>query len=43
MFNLSRQQQFVVVLVILLFLGGWAIKAWRLAHPSAQAVHPIAP
>jgi hypothetical protein len=31
--NLTRQQQMVLVLVILLFLIGWSVKTWRTAHP----------
>ena len=42
MVNLTKQQQFVLVMVILLFLGGWAVKAWRTAHPSGQPVRPMA-
>jgi len=36
MLNLTRQQQLVLVMVILLFLTGWAVKAWRTARPLAQ-------
>jgi len=35
MFNLTRQQQMVICLVLLLLLTGWAVKAWRSAHPPA--------
>jgi len=38
--NLTRQQQMVVVMVILLFLIGWTVKAWRIAHPPVQAAPP---
>jgi hypothetical protein len=35
MFKLTRQQQhFLCVLLLLLFVG-WAVKAWRVAHPPA--------
>jgi hypothetical protein len=42
MINLTRQQQNALVLVILLLLTGWVVKAWRTAHPPAQAEHPSA-
>jgi hypothetical protein len=32
--NLTRQQQTVLGVVILLLLVGWAVKAWRTAHPA---------
>jgi hypothetical protein len=38
--NLTRQQQIVMVTVILLFLTGWVVKAWRTAHPPAQTARP---
>ena len=42
MFNLTKQQQqFVCVLLLLLALG-WAVKAWRTAHPPAQSAAPLA-
>jgi hypothetical protein len=34
--GLTRQEQFVIWLVLLLLLTGWAVKAWRMAHPPAQ-------
>ena len=43
MVNLTKQQQFVLVMVILLFLGGWAVKAWRMAHPPGQPARTTAP
>ena len=42
MFNLTRQQQLVIIMVILLFLLGWTVKAWRTAHPPAPVTHPAA-
>jgi hypothetical protein len=33
MFNLTRQQQLFLCSVLLLLLVGWAVKAWRTAHP----------
>jgi len=35
MFNLTRQQQQFLCVVLLLFLVGWAVKTWRVAHPPA--------
>jgi hypothetical protein len=37
MLNLTRQQQTVLCVVLLLLVSGWAVKAWRQAHP------PVAP
>ena len=34
--NLTREQRRVICVVILLLLVGWAVKAWRLAHPPAS-------
>jgi hypothetical protein len=31
--NLTTQEQFVLGLILSLVLTGWAIKAWRTAHP----------
>jgi hypothetical protein len=33
MFNLTRQQQLFLCSLLLLLLVGWAVKAWRTAHP----------
>jgi hypothetical protein len=33
MFYLTRQQQLFLCAVALLLLLGWAVKAWRSAHP----------
>ena len=42
MWNLTAQQRRVLCIVILLLLFGWAVKAWRLAHPPArQAVTSV--
>jgi hypothetical protein len=35
MFKLTRQQQLFLCVVLLLLLTGWAVKAWRTAHPPA--------
>lgn len=37
MLSLTRQQQHALVAVLLLLLTGWAVKAWRTAHPPAPA------
>ena len=34
MLNLTRQQQTVLILVLLLLASGWAVKTWRAAHPG---------
>jgi len=34
---LTRQQQLVLGVVLLLLLTGWAVKAWRAAHPPPAA------
>jgi hypothetical protein len=33
--RLTRQEQLVLSIVLGLLLVGWAVKAWRLAHPDA--------
>ena len=40
MFNLTRQQQLVIIMVVLLFLMGWTVKACRTAHPPVQPAPP---
>jgi hypothetical protein len=35
---LTKQEQFVLCLVIALVLAGWAVKAYRAAHLSAPPV-----
>jgi ABC-type transport system involved in cytochrome c biogenesis permease subunit len=37
MWNLTRQQRRVLGAVLLLLLVGWAVQAWRRAHPPAPA------
>jgi len=37
MLNLTSQQQRVLCWVLFLLLFGWAVKAWRQAHPPQQA------
>ena len=43
MFNLTRQQQLFLCSILLLLLVGWAVKAWRTAHPPARATISAAP
>lgn len=37
MFGLTRQQRQAIYVVFLLLLLGWAVKAWRTAHPPPVA------
>jgi len=37
MFKLTKQQQLFLCVVLLLLLTGWAVKAWRTAHPPSPA------
>ena len=37
MFHLTKQQQLFLCAVLLLLLTGWAVKAWRTAHPAPAA------
>jgi hypothetical protein len=41
MFNLTRQQQVLLLTGLLLFLTGLAVKAWRTMHPTAPAATQI--
>jgi hypothetical protein len=34
--RLTRQEQLVLTIVIGLLLTGWAVKAYRTAHPAGQ-------
>jgi hypothetical protein len=34
--RLTKQEQIVLSLVLGLLLVGWAVKAWRTAHPGAS-------
>jgi hypothetical protein len=43
MWNLTRQQRRVLCVVMLLLLVGWAVKAWRLAHPPVRPAAPSVP
>jgi len=35
--GLTKQEQLVLCIVLGLLLTGWAVKAWRTAHPPAPA------
>jgi hypothetical protein len=35
---LTKQEQMVLCLVIILLLTGWAVKAYRTAHPGAASL-----
>jgi len=41
MLRLTKQEQLVLCLVLSLLLVGWAVKAWRTAHPSERPVEQI--
>lgn len=32
---LTEQQQWAIGIIVFLLLTGWAVKAWRTAHPPA--------
>ena len=36
MLRLTKQEQLVLVIVLGLLLTGWAVKAYRAAHPRAE-------
>ena len=38
--RLTRQEQLVLCIVAGLLLTGWAVKAYRAAHPPVPAVQP---
>jgi len=37
---LSREQRLVLAFIVLLLLTGWAVKAYRAAHPPPAAARP---
>ncbi len=37
---LTKQEQTVVIMVVAILLTGWAVRAWRLAHPSRIPAAP---
>ncbi len=41
--RLSKQEQLVLCVILGLLLTGWAVKAYRTAHPPAQAETPLKP
>jgi hypothetical protein len=41
MFKFTKQQQLFLCAVLLLLLTGWAVKAWRTAHPPSPAAGAI--
>jgi hypothetical protein len=41
--RLTRQEQMVLCIVLGLLLTGWAVKAYRTAHPSAQTTQNETP
>jgi hypothetical protein len=41
--RLTKQEQFVLLFVLGLLLAGWAIKAYRMAHPAEQASEVVPP
>jgi hypothetical protein len=40
---LTKQEQLVLCIVLGLLLTGWAVKAYRAAHPPAAAAQPAKP
>lgn len=43
MIHLTKQQQMFLSVVLLLLLTGWAVKAWRAAHPTPAVPPAIVP
>jgi hypothetical protein len=43
MIHLTRQEQLVLCLLMALLLTGWAVKAWRTAHPPDRAAESAKP
>ena len=41
MLRLTKQEQLVLVIVIGLLLTGWAVKAYRTAHPRVEQSMPV--
>ncbi len=40
--NLTKQEQMVLCIVILLLLLGWGVRTYRLAHPPLERPNPSA-
>jgi hypothetical protein len=38
--RLTKHEQWVLCVILGLLLTGWAVKAYRTAHPPAQATQP---
>lgn len=38
--HLTKQEQWVLCIVAVLLLTGWAVKSYRTAHPPVQASEP---
>jgi hypothetical protein len=43
MVHLTKQEQFVLCVVIALLLTGWAVKAYRTTHPPKQQTQSAQP
>jgi hypothetical protein len=43
MLHLTKQEQLVLALILALLITGWAVKAYRTAHPVAQAEVSVKP
>lgn len=41
--HLTKQEQWVLCIVVALLLTGWAVKAYRTAHPPAPVSQPATP
>ncbi|MGH7975378.1 MAG: hypothetical protein ACREC8_01815 [Limisphaerales bacterium] len=41
--RLTKQEQLFLVIVLGLLLTGWAVKAYRTAHPAAEAIQKAKP
>jgi hypothetical protein len=41
--HLTKQEQTVLCLLVLLLLTGWAVKSWRVAHPTGQMTEQAKP
>jgi hypothetical protein len=39
MIHLTKQEKLVLSVILGLLLTGWAVKAWRTAHPPARPQH----
>jgi hypothetical protein len=41
--RLTKQEQFVLIVVLGLLLSGWAVKTWRTAHPAPVPAELLKP